>query len=245
MNSTVAAVARPNRNPTSGFPSSFQRLLSSSPLAINFRRRRHRRPQLNSTCSFHFSHTLSADCELSSMASSLILSIALLLAITSSEAKEFLVGGADNAWQIPPNTTDSLNQWAEKNRFQVGDSLVWKYDPAKDSVLEVTREAYLSCDRSRPLAEHKEGASTVELRRSGAYYFISGAAGACEEGQRLIVVVMSDRHSLRARLASPAMAPSEYEGPAVAPTSGAGKRGGAIAAAAAAMVALSGSVFML
>lgn len=99
-------------------------------------------------------------------------------------------------------------------------------------MLEVKREAYLSCDRSRPLAEHKDGATAVELRQSGAYYFISGVAGACEEGQRLIVVVMSERHSPRAALA-PA-APAEYEGPAVAPTSGAaGKRRGAVVAAAA------------
>lgn len=99
-------------------------------------------------------------------------------------------------------------------------------------MLEVTREAYLSCNRSRPLAEHKDGATTVELRRSGAYYFISGTAGACEEGQRLIVVVMSKRHSLRVQLA-PAPAPAENEGPAVAPTSGtAGKRRGAMVATA-------------
>lgn len=100
-------------------------------------------------------------------------------------------------------------------------------------MLEVTREAYLSCNKSQPLAEHKDGVTAVELRRSGAYYFISGAAGACEEGQRLIVVVMSERHSLHAAPAQAPAAPAEYEGPAMAPTSGAaGKQRGAAVAAA-------------
>ncbi|WOL19058.1 hypothetical protein Cni_G27855 [Canna indica] len=148
-----------------------------------------------------------------------LLSASILI---SSEAREFLVGGSDSAWKVPPTTTDSLNQWAEKNRFQVGDSLVWKYDAAKDSILQVTREAYLSCNRSNPLAEHKDGATVVELRRSGAYYFISGADGACEEGQKMIVVVMSERHSLRGL--APGPSPVELEGPSIAPATGAASR---------------------
>ncbi|CAL9772708.1 unnamed protein product [Musa acuminata subsp. burmannicoides] len=152
--------------------------------------------------------------------SSLICLTLLLVSFTISEARDFLVGGDDQAWRVPPTTNDSLNRWAEKNRFQVGDSLVWKYDAAKDSVLQVTREAYLSCNRSSPVAEHRDGTAVVELHRSGAYYFISGAEGACEQGEKLIVVVMSERHSLRGGLA-PAPGPTEFEGPAVAPTSGA------------------------
>ncbi|WOK95052.1 early nodulin-like protein 1 [Canna indica] len=168
----------------------------------------------------------------SSLNSHSLLCLLILAIFTSSEAKDFLVGGNENAWRVPPTTTDSLNQWAENNRFQVGDSLVWKYDAGKDSVLQVTREAYLSCNKSSPIAEHKDGATVVELRRSGAYYFISGAEGACEEGEKLIVVVLSDRHSLRALGLAPAPAPAEYEGPAVAPTSGAARSTAAAAAAA-------------
>ncbi|XP_009398652.2 early nodulin-like protein 14 [Musa acuminata AAA Group] len=158
----------------------------------------------------------------SSRSSSLVCIALLFVSITSSEARDFLVGGNVNAWRVPPTTTDSLNQWAEKNRFQVGDSLVWRYDAGKDSVLQVTREAYLSCKKTSPIAEHKNGATVVELHRSGAYYFISGAEGACEEGEKLIVVVMSERHSLRGL--APAPSPAEYsEGPAIAPTSGASR----------------------
>lgn len=63
------------------------------------------------------------------MASPSALSVlALLVFISSSlcifsEAKEFLVGDKTNSWQMPSFPSQSLNKWAEANRFHVGDSL--------------------------------------------------------------------------------------------------------------------------
>ncbi|KAF2313030.1 hypothetical protein GH714_008814 [Hevea brasiliensis] len=148
--------------------------------------------------------------------SSLLLMITLLLGF--SEAKEILIGGKTDAWKIPSSESDSLNNWAESARFRIGDSLVWKYDSQKDSVLQVTREAYLSCNTSNPIEEHN-GNTKVKLDRSGPFYFISGAGGHCVKGQKLIVVVLSQRH--RYTGISPAPSPEEFEGPAVAPTSAA------------------------
>ncbi|XP_030523477.1 early nodulin-like protein 1 [Rhodamnia argentea] len=152
----------------------------------------------------------------------------LLLSISSSQAGEIVVGGSpEGGWTIPSSeTTFTLNAWAESSRFRIGDSLVFRYDAAQDSVLQVTRAGYLSCNASGPVAQHvnKDGEAKVELERSGAFYFISGAPGHCEKGQKLIVVVLSPRHAY-ARVSSPAPAPVELEGPAVAPTSGAERSG--------------------
>ncbi len=52
---------------------------------------------------------------------------------------------------------------------------VWKYDGEKDSVLQVTRDGYLSCNTTSPIEEYKGGNNTVKLERSGPHYFISGA----------------------------------------------------------------------
>lgn len=84
-------------------------------------------------------------------------------------------------------------------------------------MLQVTRKDYLSCNTSSPVAAHNDGRTVVKLRRSGPYYFISGAEGACEKGERLIVVVMAPRRLLAP---APAPAPMMFDGPAVAPTSG-------------------------
>ncbi|XVF35681.1 hypothetical protein REPUB_Repub18cG0167200 [Reevesia pubescens] len=146
---------------------------------------------------------------------SLVLLFLLFLSFT--EAKEILVGGKSDAWKIPSSESDSLNKWAETSRFRIGDSLVWKYDGGKDSVLQVTKEDYASCNTSNPIAEYKDGNTKVKLEKSGPFYFISGAKGHCEQGQKLLVVVLSQRH--RYTGISPAPSPAEIEGPAIAPTS--------------------------
>ncbi|KAF8389207.1 hypothetical protein HHK36_025900 [Tetracentron sinense] len=150
------------------------------------------------------------------------------LAATGSDhcpARDILVGSKTDAWKIPSSESDSLNRWAEGSRFQVGDSLVWKYNAEEDSVLQVTKKDYLSCNVSSSIAEYKDGNTKVKLDRSGPFYFISGVKGNCEKGQKLIVVVLSGRHRFMG--ISPAPSPMEYDGPAMAPTSSAASlRGG-------------------
>ncbi|XP_050272307.1 early nodulin-like protein 1 [Quercus robur] len=140
------------------------------------------------------------------------------LFISFTEARELLVGGNSNAWKIPSSESESLNKWAEASRFQIGDSLVWNYDPSKDSVVQVSKKDYDSCSTSSPIAVYKDGNTKVKLDKSGPFYFISGADGQCEKGQKLVTVVLSGRHGFFHL--SPAPSPVEFEGPAVAPTSG-------------------------
>ncbi|KAF5743367.1 early nodulin-like protein 3 [Tripterygium wilfordii] len=121
--------------------------------------------------------------------------------------------------KIPSSQSESLNECAEKSRFHMGDSLVWKYESGKDSVLQVTRDAYLSCNTSNPIEEYKDGNTEMTLDRPGPFYFISGTNGPCEKGHKMIVAVLSPRH--RYTGFSPAPSPAEFEGPAVAPTSSA------------------------
>ncbi|KAI3468354.1 hypothetical protein Pfo_025017 [Paulownia fortunei] len=151
----------------------------------------------------------------------------IFLSMSFSEARDHLIGGKSNAWKIPTSESDSLNHWAEKSRFLIGDSLVWEYDGSKDSVLQVTKRDYVTCNTSNPIETYSGGNTKVKLERSGPYYFISGAEGHCEKGQKLIVVVMSEKHR-RFKVVSPAPSPAEIEGPAVAPapTSGAGSLSG-------------------
>ncbi|XP_049415419.1 early nodulin-like protein 1 [Solanum stenotomum] len=137
--------------------------------------------------------------------------------LSFTEARDHLVGGKTDSWKIPSSESDSLNRWAEKSRFLVGDSLVWKYDGAKDSVLEVSKRDYVTCNTSSPIAMHNDGNTKIVLEHSGAYYFISGVKGNCEQGQKLVVVTLSKRRYADA----PVPSPVEFDGPAIAPTSNA------------------------
>ncbi|CAK9312788.1 unnamed protein product [Citrullus colocynthis] len=141
------------------------------------------------------------------------------LLFSFSEAREILVGGKSDAWKIPSSQSQSLNQWAEASRFRIGDTLVWNYEEGKDSVLKVRKEDYEACNTENPEQRFEDGNTKVELQRPGPFYFISGAKGHCEQGQKLIVVVVTPRRRFIG--ISPAPSPAESEGPAVAPSSGA------------------------
>jgi hypothetical protein len=45
------------------------------------------------------------------------------VAVAMAGATQFTVGGGSNGWSVPPAGAESLNAWAMKNRFQVGDKL--------------------------------------------------------------------------------------------------------------------------
>ena len=120
---------------------------------------------------------------------------------------------------------------------------MFRYEEGEDSVLLVTKENYYSCKTSNPIEYHSSGSSVIKLGRSGPFFFISGVHGRCEQGQKIIVVVLSPRNNAKATpspkgsppsaavaspssssstspLSSPAMSPSSYSptSPSASPT---------------------------
>uniref|UniRef100_A0A0E0KWP2 Phytocyanin domain-containing protein n=1 Tax=Oryza punctata TaxID=4537 RepID=A0A0E0KWP2_ORYPU len=105
-----------------------------------------------------------------------------------ADATTFEVGG-EHGWAVPPaNDAGVYNDWASKNRFLVGDSVHFKY--AKDSVMVVTEDDYNKCKSSHPIFFSNNGDTEVGLDRQGLFYFISGVAGHCERGQRMVIKVI-------------------------------------------------------
>ncbi|KAI3444028.1 hypothetical protein Pfo_000693 [Paulownia fortunei] len=163
------------------------------------------------------------------MASSKTLSpcLALLLLVSMisfSEAREFQVGGRKSTWEVP-SSPDEFNKWAERNRFVIGDSIVLKYDGKTDSVLEVNEEDYKTCNKSNPIKSYNDGNTRIALDKSGPFFFISGAEGHCEKGQKLEIKVLSANHGSHGHSpADPAPSPVEYHlhhrAPAPAPANG-------------------------
>ncbi|XP_020527730.1 early nodulin-like protein 1 [Amborella trichopoda] len=93
-------------------------------------------------------------------------------------------------WAIPnSNGTDYFNYWASHNRFQIDDTINFKY--TRDSVMVVNSTDYKQCNYSKPIMYFNDGATNFKLDRSGDFYFISGTKGHCQRGQRMIVRVMS------------------------------------------------------
>ncbi|CAL9085912.1 unnamed protein product [Musa acuminata var. zebrina] len=109
----------------------------------------------------------------------------------SAGAYVFYAGGRDG-WVLHPS--ESYGDWAERNRFQVADTTVFKYKKGEDSVLVVSKQDYDACDVSKPIRKLDGGDSVFKFDRSGPFYFISGAPGNCQQGQKLVVVVMAVRN---------------------------------------------------
>ncbi|XP_022748933.1 early nodulin-like protein 2 [Durio zibethinus] len=120
----------------------------------------------------------------------LLFVIVLSFLICSTQGYKFYVGGKDG-WVVSPS--ENYNHWAERNRFQVNDTLFFKYKKGSDSVLLVPREDYDSCNTKNPIQSLTEGDSIFTFDRSGPFFFISGNADNCNKGQKLIVVVMAVR----------------------------------------------------
>ncbi|CAK7323149.1 unnamed protein product [Dovyalis caffra] len=100
---------------------------------------------------------------------------------------EFLVGG-EGGWIIPKKDGQMYNEWASNNRFKVDDTVHFKYN--KDSVLVVTEEEYQKCRSAHPIFFSNNGDTVFKLDQPGLFYFISGVAGHCERGQKMIIKVL-------------------------------------------------------
>lgn len=99
----------------------------------------------------------------------------------------------------------------------------FKYKKGSDSVMVVKKEDYGSCNTKSPIRKMDDGVSTFTFDKSGPFFFISGNAKNCKEGQKLIVVVMAVRSNKPhppSPAAAPAPSPASASPPAVLPTPG-------------------------
>ncbi|PWA97251.1 early nodulin-like protein 3 [Artemisia annua] len=138
--------------------------------------------------------------------------ITFFLFCCSCNAYNFNVGGK-NGWTIPPS--ESYNQWAGRLRFNVNDTLHFKYNGGSDSVMVVNNGDYDNCNTNNPITTLTGGDSYYNLNHSGPFYFISGNKSNCDQGQKLIVVVISPK-----KIATPPAATAPAMSPASSPESG-------------------------
>ncbi|XP_010265365.1 PREDICTED: mavicyanin-like [Nelumbo nucifera] len=117
----------------------------------------------------------------------ILVSYSLFLDVKSNE---FDVGD-DEGWVVPPSKNEQMyNKWASHNRFQVNDTVRFKYK--KDSVMVVSESDYDKCHSTQPIFFSNNGDTEITLDHSGLFYFISGVSGHCEKGQKMIIKVLEE-----------------------------------------------------
>ncbi|KAK1418077.1 hypothetical protein QVD17_27216 [Tagetes erecta] len=136
-----------------------------------------------------------------------------ITSISSSHSRTFEVGGKDG-WTLHPS--EAYSHWTSRLRFLINDTLHFKYDGSSDSVLVVNKGDYDECNSNSPVTKLTGGDSTFKFDRSGPFYFITGNKSNCDQGQKLIVVVLA----LRIRSPPPSVAtpPSPVVSPTLPPS---------------------------
>ncbi|KAF8114496.1 hypothetical protein N665_0036s0029 [Sinapis alba] len=138
--------------------------------------------------------------------SMIVMFMSLGFALEFSNGYKFSVGGKDG-WVLTPS--EDYSHWSHRNRFQVNDTLYFKYPKGKDSVLEVSEEEYNTCNTTHPITSLSDGDSLFVLSRSGPFFFVSGNSENCLKGQKLAIKVMSAAHHGQSpRQPSPSPSPS-------------------------------------
>ncbi|XP_051206190.1 uncharacterized protein [Lolium perenne] len=124
------------------------------------------------------------------------------LVATMASATQFQVGG-NNGWSVAGASAQSYNTWAMKNRFKIGDTLVFVYPKDTDSVLVVQPADYNACNTSSYDKKFADGNTVFTLDRAGAFFFISGVDANCRANEKLIVMVLAGRNGNSSGGASP------------------------------------------
>uniref|UniRef100_A0A0C9S9U1 TSA: Wollemia nobilis Ref_Wollemi_Transcript_6168_1355 transcribed RNA sequence n=1 Tax=Wollemia nobilis TaxID=56998 RepID=A0A0C9S9U1_9CONI len=142
--------------------------------------------------------------------------IFLSLWAMQASAKTVAVGGSAG-WT---NFDDSIlaapdyASWASSQTIQIGDSLVFKYQPFYHDVYMLpNKKAFDYCNftESTLLDEGKSGSFTWIPSKEGVYYFacnrsVEGAITHCEAGQK-VSIKASGKSSMQSPMTSPSLAP--------------------------------------
>ncbi|BBH03519.1 early nodulin-like protein 8, partial [Prunus dulcis] len=83
-------------------------------------------------------------------------------------------------------STDSPNSLLHlrKRKFEVRERM-FLYPPSQDSVVQVTAQAYTSCNLKDPILYMNNGNSLFNFTSLGNFYFTSGEPGRCQKNQKL------------------------------------------------------------
>lgn len=145
----------------------------------------------------------------------IIIIFSIFLASSSTHANNFIVGG-NNGWSTQPS--EDYKQWSGRLRFLINDTLSFKYAKETDSVVVVSKDDFDKCNAAKPIQKLDGGDSTFKFDRSGPFYFITSNKTNCDQGQKLVIVVLALR--IKSPPTPPATSPApSTEAPVPSPES--------------------------
>ncbi|KAH6774032.1 early nodulin-like protein 8 [Perilla frutescens var. hirtella] len=127
---------------------------------------------------------------LKSPKSKLFYTLILFLSLQSKVSCSIYQVGDLDAWGLPTSSNSKVyTNWANYHELKIGDSLFFLYPPSQDSVIQVTKDSYDSCNIKDPILLMNNGNSLFNITKPGNYYFTSGVDGHCGKAQKLHISV--------------------------------------------------------
>ncbi|XP_024369839.1 mavicyanin [Physcomitrium patens] len=115
----------------------------------------------------------------------LVVSLLLVSSAAVVHGVDHNVGGTTK-WIKPDGSTVPENfyqKWASEEKFTAGDNLVFVYNPAGHSVLEVSATDYAACSTTTPIKRYATGNDIISVP-AGPSYWICGIPSHCPAGQK-------------------------------------------------------------
>ncbi|KAJ1384342.1 Phytocyanin domain [Sesbania bispinosa] len=113
--------------------------------------------------------------------------------------------GDSSGWTTIGNI--DYKKWATTKNFQIGDTIIFAYNAQFHNVMRVTHAMYKSCNASSPMTTFTSGNDSIKISNYGHHFFICGAPGHCQAGQKV------DINVLNVSAASPTKSPSAVASP--------------------------------
>ncbi|CAL9028047.1 unnamed protein product [Prunus brigantina] len=118
----------------------------------------------------------------------LVVAVALL---KGAAANNYTVGD-DLGWTIPPAGSIAYKTWANKESFQIGDTIVFNWT-GSHTVAEVSEASYGNCTKSNPLALYDSSPAQIPLTSNLTRYFICTVDNHCSDfGQKVTIKIGGD-----------------------------------------------------
>ncbi|KAI3950915.1 hypothetical protein MKW92_042312 [Papaver armeniacum] len=139
------------------------------------------------------------------MASRMVLLIVVAATVFQcATAQTSHVVGDSVGWIIPASPS-VYSDWASKQTFKVGDSLVFNFAAGLHTAAEVSKADYDSCNAAAaPIGSLLTASpATIRLATAGNHYYICTVGGHCSAGQKLSITVASGSAAATPPAASP------------------------------------------
>ncbi|KAL4391365.1 hypothetical protein HN51_012505 [Arachis hypogaea] len=95
----------------------------------------------------------------------------------------------DRVGWASPGYNGFYENWSKNVTFNVGDVLLFQYNPGLSTVVHVNKDDYDHCTTRNVMQTYFRGNSSITLDHPGEYFFFCSVGKHCEAGQKLQISV--------------------------------------------------------